>query len=138
MLNNSCHQKVTKFGSKFLEIIYVLMNKIKISLIYRGILKTLSAYIWHFGDLMFNYWYWKKMVEISVTAEISDEKKILWWHRMIGSFWFCFQNFPFRSLSFGIGLYLILINSPNRSTSMQKALLVSAILWWVGDCSSFN
>ena len=24
------------------------------------LVKTLSAYIWHFGDLMFNYWYWKK------------------------------------------------------------------------------
>ena len=54
------------------------------------------------------------MVEISVTAEISDEKKILWWHCMIGSFLFCFQNFPFRSQSFGIGLYLILQNSSNQ------------------------
>ena len=118
-----CHQKVTKFCSKFLEIIYVLMNKIKKVSFIGGFWK-------HFLPIYDTSEIWcsiigteKKMVEISVTAEISDEKKILWWRRMIGSFRFCFQNFHFRSLPFGIGLYLILINSSNRSIVNKEPIL---------------
>ena len=99
-----CHKKVTKFCSKFLEILYVLINKIKKSLIYRGILKSFSAYKWDFRDLMFNYWYWKKNDRNFYEPSNSEQKMFLWWRRMIGALWFCFQTFHIWSSFFDIWL----------------------------------
>ena len=56
---------------------------------------------------------------------------------MNGSFRFCFHNFHFRSLSFGIGLWFLPKNSANRSTQLDihpsRKVIENYTVVWMSD-----
>jgi len=79
---------------------------------------------------MFNYWYSKKNGRNFCDRRNLWRKKKFWWRDMIGSFRFCFQNFRFRSLSFGIGIWFVIKNSSSRNIISKIFDIKKLIQFW--------